>query len=444
MKAILLTFVILILFCNLYAQSPQSFQYQAVVRDVSSNAVTNQNIGFKISIISGSITGTVVYVETHTANSNSIGIVTLNIGVGNPILGSFSSINWGSASHFIKVEADPAGGTSYLNMGTTQLLSVPYSLYSENTRHIGDTVWTKLGNNIYNNNDGNVGVGINNPSGRMVVQGSTTALPTEPLFEVKNKTGQTVFVVYQDSVSVFVNDDAIQANRGGFAVSGRNNSKVVTHNYLKVTPDSTRIYTGDTIKGFGIKNISPTAKTNYLNHGKQRFTSSGSYTVPAGVTTVWVSMCGGGGGGNGYQAAAGCNGGGGANAVISNPLTVIPGSTHSITIGVGGIGTTYTITGGNGGSSSFGSLLTTAGGFGGAALSGGGGGAGGSGGSAGSPGIATSGGVGVGGNGGGSIFGSGGAGCSGGNGGGFGGGGGGANSNTSGGNGSPGFVLVEW
>ena len=234
MKRMFLAIIAGLLFFCTNAQSPLSFQYQVVVRNASGNAIISQPVNFKISIISGSVSGTVEYVETHSANTNAVGVVNLAIGSGTTS-GNFSNINWSNSTHFIKVEADPTGGTSYLNMGTTQLLSVPYAMYAEQSGNAGDTVWSKSGNNIYNNNLGNVGVGLVNPTGRMVIKGSATALASDPLFEVKNSAGQTVFVVYQDSVNVFVNDDAIQSNRGGFAVSGRNSTKSITHNYLKVT-----------------------------------------------------------------------------------------------------------------------------------------------------------------------------------------------------------------
>ncbi|MBI5541966.1 MAG: tail fiber domain-containing protein [Bacteroidia bacterium] len=589
MKKIFLTIIAIIIANYTFSQTPQSFQYQAVVRDASGTAMVSQPVNFQISIISGSISGTVVYVETHAAITNSLGIVILNIGEGTASSGIFANINWGSLYHFIKVEADPTGNTSYLDMGTTQLLSVPYALYAEtagnagstytqgngiditgnvisntspdqtvvlnsgtgasvtgtypnftinntqpdqtvnlsgagstsvsgaypnftisstdnnttynagsginvtgttitntapdqnvsltqagattitgtypnftisstdnnttytagsglsltgttfantspdqtvtmvngtgititgsyptftvtnsspNATHTGEvtgagaltiannavttskiadgsvtavklnsmsatngqalkfngtnwapatdanTVYTAgaginitgttitntapnqtvtltqagattitgtspnftisstdlntgtpggLNKTIQFNNSGvfagnsnfmwdnsneRLGVGLNNPSGRMVVQGSVTALATEPLFEVKNNAGQTVFVVYQDSVNVFVNDDAIQSNRGGFAVSGRNSAKAFTNNYLRVTPDNTRIHTGDTLTGFGVSDITggPTASymqmtpTNYfIGHQAGHSITSGKF-----------------------------------------------------------------------------------------------------------------------------------------------------------------------
>lgn len=190
-------------------------------------------------------------------------------------------------------------------------------------------------------------------------------------------------------------------------------------------------------------------------HGKRRFPpASGTFTVPAGVTTVWVSMSGGGGGSSGSsRITTGGAGGGGAHAIIAQPLTVTPGATYSITVGAGGAGSagstlSSSVAGGNGGASSFGALFSTPGGFGGAAGGLAGGAAGGAGGVAGVAGI-------VGGVAGGSIFGVGGLGAAAGGAGfggaGFGGGGGGGGRITAGGAGaggggagSPGFVLVEW
>jgi len=93
-------------------QAPQSFQYQAVVRDAGGTALQNQAVNFQLSIISDSTNGPVEYVETHTGTlTNNFGIVTLSVGSGTTT-DNFAGINWGIAPHFIKVEADPTGGTS--------------------------------------------------------------------------------------------------------------------------------------------------------------------------------------------------------------------------------------------------------------------------------------------------------------------------------------------
>lgn len=92
-----------------------------------------------------------------------------------------------------------------------------------------------------------------------------------------------------------------------------------------------------------------------------RFTSSGSFTVPAGVTKLWVSGCAAGGGGgfssNTTANVSGGGGGGGAGqALIRTPFTVTSGQVIAITIGSGGGSGT------NGGNTVIGSLATLLGG----------------------------------------------------------------------------------
>lgn len=122
----------------LQAQAPQSFKYQAVARDGGGSIIANQSIGFRISITENSPTGNVAYVETHNIASNDYGLVNLDIGVGNVQAGTFGGINWGTATHFIKVEMDVSGGTNYVLMGSSQLLSVPYALHAERANTVAN------------------------------------------------------------------------------------------------------------------------------------------------------------------------------------------------------------------------------------------------------------------------------------------------------------------
>ncbi len=121
------------------AQSPQSFKYQAVARNSTGDILANQNISIKINIHEGSAAGPVVYEEEFVSIlTNGFGLVNLGIGTGSWISGNFALIDWGSNSHFIEIEMDENGGTAYSVMGTAQLLSVPYSLYSEKTGNVDD------------------------------------------------------------------------------------------------------------------------------------------------------------------------------------------------------------------------------------------------------------------------------------------------------------------
>ena len=138
MKNILLLFFAFILVGSTAAQAPQAFKYQAVARDNSGNTIANQSIGFRISILQNSPSGTAVYTETHTIASNDFGLVNMEIGTGTIVSGVFSTINWGTASYFVKVEMDVAGGANYLLMGTSQLLSVPYALHAETANNVAN------------------------------------------------------------------------------------------------------------------------------------------------------------------------------------------------------------------------------------------------------------------------------------------------------------------
>ena len=112
-------------------QVPEKISYQAVVRNVSNNLVSNQAVGMQISILQGSATGTVAYAETQTPTSNANGLVSIEIGGGTAVSGTMATINWASGLYFVKTEIDPVGGTNYTITGTSQLLSVPYALYAK-------------------------------------------------------------------------------------------------------------------------------------------------------------------------------------------------------------------------------------------------------------------------------------------------------------------------
>lgn len=129
---LLIMLFLLFLSSIIYAQVPQKMSYQAVIRNNSNVLVVNSPVGMQISILQTSVSGAIVYSETHTVVTNANGLVSLEIGNGAPILGSFSAINWANGPYFVKTETDPTGGTNYTISGTSQLLSVPYAQLAEN------------------------------------------------------------------------------------------------------------------------------------------------------------------------------------------------------------------------------------------------------------------------------------------------------------------------
>jgi hypothetical protein len=142
-----LFFALLLLSVVSFSQAPQFLNYQGIARDAGGTIITTA-IGVKFEILQGSASGTVVFDETNTITPSAAGIFTTAIGSGVPGIGTFSAINWATGLYFIRVNIDPAGGTSYSTVGTSQLLSVPYALYAEkagNTQTVNITGPNVLG-----------------------------------------------------------------------------------------------------------------------------------------------------------------------------------------------------------------------------------------------------------------------------------------------------------
>jgi hypothetical protein len=137
MKKLLSILSVMILSVMLFAQAPQSFSYQTVIRDVNWTVLDNQSVGIKIAVLEDAANGNVVYEESHSAITSQIGLVNLSVGEGAVISGVFSTIDWGNHNYFIEVAVDINGGSNYIVMGSTQLRSVPYALYAENSGTAG-------------------------------------------------------------------------------------------------------------------------------------------------------------------------------------------------------------------------------------------------------------------------------------------------------------------
>ena len=118
---------------QLQAQAPQGFNYQATVRNSSGDLIINTNVYFKFNVIQGSQTSLPVFTEIHYVPTDDLGQVTLVIGEGTATTGTFSELDWSLGSYYLGIELSINGANNYVPMGTTQLLSVPYALYAENT-----------------------------------------------------------------------------------------------------------------------------------------------------------------------------------------------------------------------------------------------------------------------------------------------------------------------
>ncbi len=141
-------------------------------------------------------------------------------------------------------------------------------------------LWTKNGNYVYlSNTDDNVGIGVTAPDNKLLVKADASTGVDESIFAVLNNAGDTVFAVYQEGVRIWVNNDGgskANGSRGGFAVGGFNPAKAgFTNEYLRVTPDSVRVYIDETYVGakangsrggFAVGGFNPAKGTNTENY----------------------------------------------------------------------------------------------------------------------------------------------------------------------------------
>ena len=136
MKKFFLASCAIIISLTLYCQTPEAFSFHSMVRDGAGQPLTDQTVSFRFGIIKESPAGESVYQEIHNVITDPFGFVSLVIGKGSVIHGSFETIDWGNDSYFLKVEIDTEGGILYTDMGSTQLLSVPYALHSKTAANV--------------------------------------------------------------------------------------------------------------------------------------------------------------------------------------------------------------------------------------------------------------------------------------------------------------------
>ena len=141
-----LSIICMLLSVVTHAQSPQGIPYQAAARNSSGAIMASTNISVRFTIRDSIATGAIKYQESHSVTTSAQGIFSLIVGQGTVMTGTFAGINWGPNDKFLQVELDNEGGSTYVDMATQQLMSVPYALNTAsvkfNVSRMGDTVYS--------------------------------------------------------------------------------------------------------------------------------------------------------------------------------------------------------------------------------------------------------------------------------------------------------------
>ncbi|MBI9069506.1 MAG: hypothetical protein JEZ09_19575 [Salinivirgaceae bacterium] len=144
MKKTLLPFILALCWTlSVFAQTPNQFKYQAVLRDASGAILASENATISIAILQGADTGPVVFSESHAVTSNEFGLIEINIGSLLNGTGTIAAIDWSTGIYFVQVSLNGSV------MGTKQLMSVPYALYAD----VADSVATFDYNSLSNSPD---------------------------------------------------------------------------------------------------------------------------------------------------------------------------------------------------------------------------------------------------------------------------------------------------
>ncbi|MFZ5941565.1 MAG: tail fiber domain-containing protein [Bacteroidota bacterium] len=294
MKKFLWSVLISALSLSLHAQNPPSFNYQAILRFADGNPITDRDISVRISILKNSENGQVIYSEFHDIRTSPLGLLSIEIGAGTVLSGSLSDITWGESTYYLKTEIDQNGGSSYIPLGTSKMMAVPYALYAQQVPYLqfdpaNHSVLLQSNSNASDddpifeirNKDGIVMLGVYNEGVRINVLSEEPGKGTKSGFAVggyqRNSKGEPweIMKLSTDSVKFFIPDDpALKGVKGGFAVGGYSrNTKGAGYDLLDVSPEKVRVYIDESeVKGVksgfavgGYKNSNKGDSVSYFN-----------------------------------------------------------------------------------------------------------------------------------------------------------------------------------
>ncbi|MFM9006078.1 MAG: hypothetical protein ACKOSR_11340 [Flavobacteriales bacterium] len=134
-----LTALAMLISAMLTAQAPALIPYQAIARNAAGEPLVSSTLNARFTIHDGTATGTSVWQELQTVSTSELGLFTVQLGSSV----SLANVNWANGAKFMQVELDL--GSGFIDIGTQQLLSVPYALHAGsvqlNVSATGDTLF---------------------------------------------------------------------------------------------------------------------------------------------------------------------------------------------------------------------------------------------------------------------------------------------------------------
>lgn len=295
MKKYIHTLIFLVCTFAAFAQAPQKFNYQAVARNAQGAPLVNQLVTIRASILAGSPSGNTVYSEIHSATTGSSGLFTLSIGGGVTLIGTFSNIDWKSGGKYLMVEMDPTGNSNFSLVGTSQLLSVPYAIFAEQTNLESGTGISINNNVIQNTGDLDSANELQNLSLNgntlQISNGNSVMLPSVPSYTG----GQGI----QISGNTITNAGDLSISNELQSLSLNGNTLSLSQNGGAVTLPSAPSYTGgqgiqivgNTITNIGDLSTSNELQTLSLNGNTLSLSQNGgAITLPSGTASQWTTM----------------------------------------------------------------------------------------------------------------------------------------------------------
>ncbi|MEQ9425221.1 MAG: hypothetical protein RJQ09_12430 [Cyclobacteriaceae bacterium] len=128
-------YLFIVLTTNAFSQVVDTFNFQANLRNLDGENISQTQVLISVAILGGSADGNIVFEETHEITTSEYGLINLEIGSVNEL-----NIDWSANDYYLSLSVNGN------KLGDAQLLSVPYALFSESTQSADKIDYANLSN----------------------------------------------------------------------------------------------------------------------------------------------------------------------------------------------------------------------------------------------------------------------------------------------------------